>query len=102
MKVSPNAIYNWYRQVIRNPKYRWWVILGTLAYFVFPFDLLPDVIPIVGQLDDAVVMTLLLTEVYQLLMSQLKGSSDTTDAAETAANPSNSTTVDVDAVSVDK
>jgi uncharacterized membrane protein YkvA (DUF1232 family) len=32
------------------------VLLGALAYFVLPFDFLPDVLPIVGFTDDAAVM----------------------------------------------
>jgi uncharacterized membrane protein YkvA (DUF1232 family) len=32
------------------------VLLGALAYFVLPFDFMPDVLPIVGFTDDAAVM----------------------------------------------
>lgn len=28
------------------------IILGTLGYFVFPFDALPDLVPFVGYTDD--------------------------------------------------
>lgn len=33
-------------------------IVGTLAYVLSPMDLIPDVIPIVGYLDDAAVLAL--------------------------------------------
>jgi uncharacterized membrane protein YkvA (DUF1232 family) len=56
------TLYNWYRELVANPKYRWWIIGGTLLYLVSPLDILPDVLPIVGQIDDAVLITLVATE----------------------------------------
>ena len=32
------------------------VLLGALAYFVLPFDVLPDVLPVLGLTDDAAVL----------------------------------------------
>jgi uncharacterized membrane protein YkvA (DUF1232 family) len=32
------------------------MLLGAVAYVVFPFDLIPDVIPVLGELDDLVVL----------------------------------------------
>jgi len=61
------SLYNWYRNVVANPKYRWWVIGGTLLYVLSPIDILPDVFPIIGQIDDAVVITLLATEIGAVL-----------------------------------
>jgi uncharacterized membrane protein YkvA (DUF1232 family) len=34
------------------------VLAGTLAYVAMPFDLLPDVMPVVGQLDDLTLLVL--------------------------------------------
>jgi uncharacterized membrane protein YkvA (DUF1232 family) len=65
-------LYNWYRQTIRHPKYRWFLILGTLLYLVSPLDISPDVFPIVGWIDDTVVATLLVTEVSQMLLESRK------------------------------
>ena len=31
-------------------------LIGALAYFVLPFDVMPDVLPIVGLTDDAAVL----------------------------------------------
>lgn len=43
----------------RDPATPAWVkalIVGALGYFVFPFDAVPDALPIVGWLDDAGVL----------------------------------------------
>lgn len=95
MNFSAEAIYGWYRNVIRNPKYRWWIILGTVAYLLSPIDILPDVIPVIGQIDDVVIVTALVSELSQLLFARVKSakSSETTQ-------PSNGKSVDVNAVEV--
>lgn len=72
MKFSLTSLYNWYRNAIRNPKYRWWIILGTLIYLVSPIDIAPDFIPIAGQIDDLMLATLLVTEVSQLFLDKFK------------------------------
>ncbi|MBF2006235.1 MAG: DUF1232 domain-containing protein [Chlorogloeopsis fritschii C42_A2020_084] len=103
MKVPLQSVYNWYRGLIRNPKYRWWVILGTLLYFVSPIDIAPDFLPIVGQIDDVFLLTLLMTEVSGLVIEGFKARKGQVEAqvAKTAEDStSSSATVDVDAVSV--
>lgn len=105
---SIQSLYNWYRTSIRNPKYRWWMVFGTLAYIFSPIDIAPDFIPIIGQLDDVVILTLLVSEISQLLIDQVKSRQEATVTADSAnstattadsANPS-ATTVDVESVSV--
>ena len=102
MKFSIESVYNWYRGLIRNPKYRWWVLVGTLAYFVSPVDLLPDIFPIVGQLDDVFLLTLLISEFSQFFIEGFKarrGVPQTpTDTSKDATQ--DKSTVDVDAVSI--
>jgi uncharacterized membrane protein YkvA (DUF1232 family) len=91
------SIYNWYRDIIRNPKYRWWIIVGSLAYILSPIDISPDLIPIVGQVDDVLILTLLVSEVSQLLIDRVK----TMKGKETEPVASTDNPVDVNAVSVD-
>ncbi len=93
------SVYDWYRSTIRNPKYRWWVVLGTIAYLFMPFDLLPDFIPLVGQLDDVVIITLLFSEVSQLMIDRVKTGKDQRTAETTVAEADEP--VDVNAVKVD-
>lgn len=97
MKISLTSIYNWYRNVIRNPKYRWWIIIGTFVYLLSPFDISPDFIPFIGEIDDLAVVSLLITEVSQMLLDGYKTRKNKTDVAESEVK---SDTVDVDAVSV--
>ena len=61
--------YDWYRNLIRDSKYRWVIIVGTLLYLISPIDLLPDFIPLIGQIDDGIVVTLLVAELSGLLSS---------------------------------
>jgi len=99
MNSTIQLIYNWYRETIRNPKYRWWLIIGSLIYLFSPFDVSPDFLPIVGWIDDGIVLTLLVTEVSQMLAQKLKARNETTTAANNGAAAS-SETVDVNAVSM--
>ncbi len=104
MSFSIQSLYTWYRNTIRNPKYRWWIIAGTLAYVLSPFDISPDFIPIVGQIDDVAIVTLLVAELSQMVVDfiKLRQGQDTPVASN--LNSQNSTTtntpVDVEATSV--
>lgn len=40
----------------RTPRAAKWVAGATLAYLVSPIDLIPDFIPVIGQLDDLLVV----------------------------------------------
>ncbi len=104
MNFSIQSIYNWYRNSIRNPKYRWWVILGTLLYFISPIDIAPDFIPFVGELDDVILMTLLVSEVSQLALEGFKARKANAEAQNPTDTANDSpiavSTVDVKAVSV--
>jgi len=75
--MSPlKFIYSWYRNTLRQPKLRWWIVGGTLLYVLNPFDVLPDVLPVVGQIDDAVVVTILAAEMSQVLLDGKKARKD--------------------------
>jgi len=44
----------------RVPRRRKWAVAALLAYLATPIDLVPDFIPVAGQLDDAVAVALVL------------------------------------------
>ncbi len=103
-----NLIYDQYRKLIRESKFRWLIIVGSALYILNPIDISPDFIPIVGWIDDGLVLTVLLTEVSAILMEKIKekktaadrdspsdSSSTTAKNADTVAD-----TVDVDSVQV--
>ncbi|MEL6929075.1 MAG: YkvA family protein [Cyanobacteria bacterium J06600_6] len=101
MNFSLSSLYDWYRSAIRHPKYRWWVMLGTVIYLVSPIDIAPDFIPVLGQLDDVMLAGLLFTELSQMMIAKLQARQETKEANSTVNvdNPG-SETVDVDAETV--
>lgn len=108
---SVQSIYNWYRDAIRNPKYRPWVIVGSIAYLLMPFDISPDFIPIMGWLDDGIIAGLLVAEISQMMLERLNaaktsGGADASvkdtsgKSAAAPSNPQEATTVDIRAEEV--
>ena len=94
MENIAQSFYNWYRETLRDTKYRWLLIGGTLLYLVSPFDLAPDFIPVIGWIDDAAIATLLAAELSQIFLQYLgkrKGTLET----------ENSAPADVDVISVE-
>jgi uncharacterized membrane protein YkvA (DUF1232 family) len=100
MNFSIQAVYNWYRNLLRNPKYRWWVILGTALYFISPIDIAPDFLPIVGELDDVFLLTLLVSEVSQMVIEGAKARKANSGSNNPTTTTNTTNTVDVDAISV--
>ena len=49
----------------RMPRRYRLVVVGLLGYLVLPFDVIPDFIPVAGQLDDAVVVALALRAILR-------------------------------------
>lgn len=98
MNFSLSSLYDWYRNAIRDPKYRWWVMLGTVIYLVSPIDIAPDFIPILGQIDDVMVAGLLFTELSQMMIAKLQARQEYKTAANTTTPGKE--TVDVDAETV--
>ena len=68
-------------------------------FLISPFDIAPDFLPIIGQVDDVVLLTLLVSEVSQLLIDGVKSRQSETVAANTTTDTTEKT-VDVDSVSV--
>ena len=77
-------------------------MLGTLVYLLSPFDISPDFLPILGEIDDFVLVSMLLTEVSSLAFEKFK--SRGSDSLETENDPTtekSAPAIDVKAVSVE-
>ncbi|MEM6521455.1 MAG: DUF1232 domain-containing protein [Cyanobacteria bacterium P01_C01_bin.70] len=91
-------IAKWLRNLLRNSKYRWLVILGSLVYLVSPLDISPDVFPIVGWIDDGLLATLVATELTQIVLDRRRKSIQA--AEQKASLKSEKAVVDVESVKV--
>lgn len=86
MKFLMHFVLKWYRQMIRHPKARWWIVLATVGYLILPTDLAPDFLPIIGQIDDAAIASLLVAEIAPMVIEKLKNRKkpQTTEASVSA------------------
>lgn len=73
-RLFRGPIVEWFTNLIRNSKYRWFVILGSLIYLVSPLDISPDVFPIIGWIDDGLLATIVVTELTQIALERKRNS----------------------------
>ena len=69
-----NREVNVYRLVLRDPRTPWTskALLGTaVAYALSPIDLIPDFIPVLGHLDDLIVIPLLVWVALRFLPKEV-------------------------------
>lgn len=71
-----SSLVRWFTNLIRNSKYRWFVILGSLLYLVSPIDISPDVFPVIGWIDDGLLATIVVTELTQMAIERKRKSKD--------------------------
>ena len=81
MSTPPNLIQKIRRQLTyyralagnaRTPAISKWLIGIALAYLVSPIDIIPDFIPVVGHLDDMIVVPALLWIAVRLIPAEVK------------------------------
>ena len=96
------VLHDLYRKALKHSKYRWLVVLGTVFYLINPLDLSPDVLPVLGWIDDGLIVSLLVTEMGQLMSEQLtrKRSGFSAAAPDTVDESDDVPTITVEAVSV--
>jgi uncharacterized membrane protein YkvA (DUF1232 family) len=76
-----------YNGLLKHPRYRWVVMGASLLYLVSPIDFSPDLIPIVGWIDDGVVATLLATGITQVLLDRRQTMKEQKDLVADAKPP---------------
>ena len=92
------SLIRWFTNLIRNSKYRWLIILGSLFYLVSPLDLISDFLPVIGWIDDGIIASIVITELTQFLLEQRRQKSSIKQE-ESFADLNNSV-IDVEAFTV--
>jgi uncharacterized membrane protein YkvA (DUF1232 family) len=72
MRLITEAFYRWLRSGIRHPKYRWAILLASCLYLFSPIDIATDAIPIIGWIDDGIILTILTSELAQWAIESRK------------------------------
>jgi uncharacterized membrane protein YkvA (DUF1232 family) len=49
-----------YTNLLKNPKYKWWIVGLTLVYVFSPIDIIPDFILPFGIIDDGAILVLMI------------------------------------------
>ena len=55
----------------RTPWYAKWLVAGVVAYALSPIDLIPDFIPVLGLLDDLIIVPLGIVIAIRLIPAQV-------------------------------
>ena len=56
----------------RTPWYAKVIVILVLAYIISPIDIIPDFIPVLGLLDEAILVPIALTMVYKMIPESVK------------------------------
>ncbi len=88
-------LQNGIRKVLHHPKYRWFAIAASLFYLISPLDISPDVVPVVGWIDDGLIASFVIAEVSQIAIEQLKNRKKVTSAESNSTQTA--TVIDIDA-----
>lgn len=83
---------------MRNSNSRTLLLVGILLYVISPLDILPDILPILGWVDDGLLASIAINEIVQMVVEHQRYSpTPTPDVAVT--HPSEAV-IDVEAIPV--
>lgn len=91
-------LFQGYRRLLTHPQYGIWVLLASIVYLISPIDISPDLIPLLGQIDDVALIVLMVSAATQWLSQQFLAAQD---QQMTPDDDSVRETVDVKAVEID-
>jgi uncharacterized membrane protein YkvA (DUF1232 family) len=73
MKFPLQPLYDIYRKLIRESKYRWVIIIGTIIWLLSPINIASDIaLPFIGEIDDGVLLSMLVLEFSNIASEFLK------------------------------
>ena len=91
-----------YRRLLTHPRYGIWVVFASLLYLISPIDLSPDLLPVLGQIDDVALIALMIAAASQWLGQQfLNQEQAQSNANSQETDETIQRTVDVDAIEVE-
>ncbi|MGF1459301.1 MAG: YkvA family protein [Leptolyngbyaceae cyanobacterium] len=91
-------LFQGYRRLLTHPKYGIWVLLASVLYLISPIDISPDLIPLLGQIDDVALIVLMATAASQWLSQQFLSEQPQDSVSQ---DESVRETVDVNAVEIE-
>ncbi|MBF2035897.1 MAG: DUF1232 domain-containing protein [Leptolyngbyaceae cyanobacterium T60_A2020_046] len=99
MNWISRIVFDGYRRLLLHPRYGVWVLVASLAYLISPIDLSPDLLPLLGQIDDVALLILMATAASQWLSQRFSAQEEAASTAEPEAEAGQ--TIDVTAIAVD-
>ena len=79
---SFKAQITFYRKVLadpRTPRLSRWLLGAAIAYVLMPFDLIPDWIPVLGQIDDLIIVPIMVYFAIRFIPKEVLATHRTAD-----------------------